>query len=69
MQEISQKTITYCAFFNAVEREELLLKKYADYYDKLKDKELKNLLKEFEKTAQEHVEMLKDKMIKLNMEG
>ena len=73
MEELRQEYILSILFKNAVDREDLLIKKYSYYCDKLggknKNKELLALLKEFEKIAHEHITMLKDKMIKLNIQG
>jgi hypothetical protein len=55
-------------FRNSLDKEELLLKKYEDYYSMVKKKELKEILKEFKKTSQEHIKVMKDKMIKLKIQ-
>ena len=55
-------------FRNSLDKEELLLKKYEDYYSMVKKKELKETLKEFKKTSQEHIKVMKDKMIKLKIQ-
>ena len=54
-------------FNESIDREQLLLKKYDDIFDKIKDKEIKNMLKEFSKNSREHIDILKDKMIALNI--
>jgi len=67
MDKLSQEYIQTIAFRSAIDREELLIRKCHEYYEKLKDKELQRLVKEFEKTSMEHIKMLKDKMIKLSI--
>jgi hypothetical protein len=73
LEELQQEYILSIIFKNAVDREDLLVKKYAYYYDKLggknKNEEMLTLLKEFEDIAHEHITILKDKMIKLNIQG
>lgn len=69
MQELSQEYYLGRVFRLSIDKEELLSKKYADYLPALKDKELADMLDEFKKTSQEHVKALKDKMIKLNIQG
>ena len=69
MEKLSQEYILSIVFKNSIEREELLLKKYDDFNNDIKDAELKDILKEFRKNSQEHVKILKDKMIKLNIQG
>lgn len=61
MEEFSQEYVLSIAFRNLIDKEELLIKKYDDYYDKLKNKELKEVFKEFKKTSQEHLKILKEK--------
>jgi hypothetical protein len=52
-----------------VEREELLIKKCDDYLKDMKNGDISEVLKSFRKNAQEHIRLLKDKMIKLNIQG
>ncbi len=68
MEEFSQEYVLSIVFRNSIDKEELLLKKYDDYYDKLKNKELREILKEFDKTSQEHLKIMKEKMIKLKIQ-
>jgi len=68
MEEFSQEYVLSIVFRNSIDKEELLLKKYDDYYDKLKNRELKEVLKEFNKTSQEHLKIMKEKMIKLKIQ-
>lgn len=68
MEEFSQEYVLSIVFRNSIEKEELLLKKYEEYYEKLKNKDLKELIKEFRKTSREHVKVMKDKMIKLKIQ-
>lgn len=68
MEELSQEYVLSIIFRNSIDKEELLLKKYDDYYDKLKNKELKEVVKEFSKTSREHLKIMKEKMIKLRIQ-
>jgi len=68
VEEFSQEYVLSIVFRNSIEKEELLLKKYEEYYEKLKNKDLKELIKEFRKTSREHVKVMKDKMIKLKIQ-
>ncbi|HWR60290.1 MAG TPA: hypothetical protein VN580_01680 [Clostridia bacterium] len=68
MEELSQEYVLSIVFRNSIDKEELLLKKYDDYYDKLKNKELKEAVKEFSKTSREHLKIMKEKMIKLKIQ-
>ncbi len=69
MEELLQEYILSIVFRNAIDKEELLIKKYEDYYTDLKNKELKDMLKKMKKTSEEHIKILKDKMIKLKIQG
>ena len=73
MEELRQEYILSILFAHAIRREELSIEKYINYYDHIstkdKNKELPDLLKEYEKNAREHISLLKDKMIKLNIQG
>lgn len=68
MEELSQEYMLSIVFRNSIDKEELLLKKYEEHYPHIKNKELKEIIKEFRKTSQEHLEILKDKMIKLKIQ-
>lgn len=68
MEEFSQEYILSIVFRNSIDKEELLLKKYDEYYDMIRNKELKEVLKEFRKTSQEHLKVMKEKMIKLKIQ-
>ncbi|QZY54574.1 hypothetical protein [Crassaminicella profunda] len=69
MKKVSQEYLLDTAFTFAVEREELLLKKYKEYLEKIKNKELKKMIKEFEKNSKEHIKLMKDMMIKINIQS
>lgn len=73
MEKLSQEYILSIIFNHSVEREELMLEKYRQYFeinsDRKKNPELCSILKEFEDKAREHIALLKDKMIKLNIQG
>ena len=64
MEEFSQEYMLSIVFRNSIDKEELLIKKYADYYDKVKNKDLKEVIKEFNKTSQEHLKVMKEKKIR-----
>lgn len=68
MEEFSQEYMLSIVFRNSIDKEELLAKKYEEYYDKIKNKELREVIKEFEKTSREHLKVMKDKMIKLKIQ-
>lgn len=68
MQEFSQEYVLSIIFRNSINKEELLLKKYENYYGVIKNKELKEIVKEFKKTSREHLNIMKDKMIKLKIQ-
>lgn len=68
MDKLSQQYIQTVAFRSSIDREELFIRKCQEYYEDFKDRELQNMVKEFEKNSMEHIKMLKDKMIKLNIQ-
>ncbi len=57
------------AFRQAIDREELLIRKCDCYFPDLKDENLIDLINDFRDNAGEHIKQLKDKMIKLNIQG
>ncbi|PRX33587.1 hypothetical protein BX659_103114 [Orenia metallireducens] len=67
MQKISQEYVLAIFFTKALNKEKLLIEKYKAYYPNFKDQETKDMLKEFNKSAQKHVNIMKDKMIKLGI--
>ncbi|MFZ5989819.1 MAG: hypothetical protein ACOYWZ_22210 [Bacillota bacterium] len=67
MEKLSQEYILTMVFNESLDREDLLLKKYDEYYAAIKDKELKNIIKEFTRNSEEHIKIMKDKMIALNI--
>ena len=73
MEKLRQEYILSILFHHSIEREELMLCKYHAYLknmdDRKKNPELYSMLKEFEDDAREHVTLLKDKMIKLSIQG
>ena len=68
MEAFSQEYVLSIVFRNSIDKEELLIKKYEEYYDAIKNKELKEVVKEFKKTSQEHLKVMKEKMIKLKIQ-
>lgn len=73
MEKLNQEYILSIIFSNAIQREELAIIKYRRYLeqigDRKKNQEIYSLLKEFENDAGEHIKLLKDKMIKLSIQG
>lgn len=69
MQKLSQEYLLDIAFKLSLDREELLIKKYKEYNEQLDNKELKSIMKEFKKGSREHVKLIKDMMIKLNLKN
>ncbi|MDQ2085574.1 hypothetical protein RBH29_03890 [Herbivorax sp. ANBcel31] len=67
MEMLSQEYILNIVFNESLDREQLLLKKYDDIHENIKDKDIKNIVKEFTKNSREHIDILKDKMIMLNI--
>jgi len=67
MENIVQDSIIKQSFINSIDREELLLKKYDEYNSYFEDNEFKELLKEFQETAREHIDILKHKLQKLDI--
>lgn len=67
MEKLSQEYILSIVFNESLDREELLLKKYDEYYKNIKDKELKDIIKDFVRNSEEHIKIMKDKMIMLNV--
>ncbi|MCT4618864.1 MAG: hypothetical protein N4A62_05695 [Marinisporobacter sp.] len=69
MKKVSQAYLLDTAFILAIDKEELLLKKYKAYLQKVNNKELKKMVKEFEKISKEHIKLMKDMMIKINIQS
>lgn len=69
MQKVSQKYILDIAIKTTIDREELLIKKIDQYRPDLKDKDLNDMIRQFKKVSQEHIKLMKEKMIKLNVQG
>jgi len=69
MKKLSQEYLMDTAFVLSIEREELLIKKYSRYMDQVSDKELKSMIREFKSTSKEHIKLIKDLMIKLNLQN
>jgi hypothetical protein len=69
MEKLSQEYILSVTFNHSIEREELLVEKYSHYVSCVKDAELLDIIKESKKNAREHTKMLREKMIKLNIQG
>lgn len=70
MEQLQQEYILSILFTHAIERESLLIEKYRGFITaNSKNETIRELLEEFEKEAKEHLKMLKEKMIKLNITG
>lgn len=69
MKKLSQEYLMDIAFTLSVDREELLLKKYSEYMKQSTNKEVKSIVKELKKTSKEHIKLIKDLMIKVNLQG
>jgi hypothetical protein len=68
MEKLSQEYFLRFSFSNSIEKEEQILKKYAEYYNLIQDNELEGIIKEFMETSREHIELLKEKRLKINYE-
>ena len=55
-------------FMQAVENEDLLAKKYKMYSKELKDRDFQDMLNGFREMSESHISLLKDIMIKLNIQ-
>ncbi len=69
MEKNSQECILSFNFKRAIEREEFLVKKYGICIKNTKDKKVKDLITRYLDNANEHTKLLKDKMLKLNIQG
>ena len=67
MENTSQDSVIRQSLFNSMDREELLMKKYEGYKPFVEDTETKDLLKEFQETALEHMDLLKSKLQNLHI--
>lgn len=67
MDKLSHEYILNIVFNESLDREQFLLKKYDSIYKNIKDRDIKDTVKEFIKNSREHIKMLKDKMIMLNI--
>jgi rubrerythrin len=68
MDKLSLDYFLRFSFNNSIDKEEHLLNKYDEYYNLIKDEKLKEIIKEFMKTSNEHVKLLKDKRLVMNFE-
>ncbi|HAN10314.1 MAG TPA: hypothetical protein DCP90_06855 [Clostridiales bacterium] len=69
MQTVLQQNIEEIAFKLAIERENLLIKKYNHYYKEIKNDDIKDMIMEFENTSREHIKTVLSVMEKLNPQG
>ncbi len=65
--KISNKYLLINTFKRALEREELYNKKYSEYYKEVDNKVPKQMIKNYKKISKDHIKMLKDLMITLNL--
>jgi hypothetical protein len=68
MKKVPSEYAIILAFESALEQEELLLRKYDEYLEVLESDNLKDMLREFRKYAQEHVKLIHDKVVHLNLQ-
>ncbi len=68
MKKISQEDVMNMSFTLALNKEELLMKKYNLYFGQTKNKEIKSLLKELNKESKEHVKLMMELMSSLNIQ-
>jgi len=68
MKKVPDDYIINIAFRSSIDKEKLLIKKYDDYDTDIKSKDLKNMMKEFKKDSQEHINKMRDKIIQLNIQ-
>lgn len=69
MEKIKEEYLLSIAFRKAIDREELFVRKCDHYRGDFKASELKELVDILNDNAEEHIKQLKDKMIKLNIQG
>ena len=66
MEGLALSSIVRHNVINCINREELLLIKYEEYSKTIKDNDLNELLVEFKDTSREHIEILKNKLERLD---
>lgn len=69
MKKVPEEYMLTLVFKKSVDREELLCSKYQYYNRHIKSDETKDLLNDCEKLSRDHINLLKDEMIKLNIQG
>lgn len=67
MENIVHNSIMKQSLLNAIEREKILIKKYNTFFSFIKDDATKELFCEFENTAREHIDLLKEKFRTLDI--
>ncbi|MBC7765165.1 MAG: hypothetical protein H7Y41_01680 [Hyphomonadaceae bacterium] len=67
MKNLAHDAIIDQSITTAIDREELLLRKYEHYKDILEDAETSALLKECATSARDHIDMLKNTLQKLDL--
>ena len=66
MNNISDEILIRHALLSSIEKEVLLIKKYEEYQLSNDRSDLKEMLKEFKKISEEHIEMIKNKLQKFS---
>lgn len=69
MEKVSEKYPLQIVFNQCIERETLLIKKCKKYSSEVKDKQVKNYLDEFKRNSEDHIRLLKDTILKLNLKN
>lgn len=67
MRRISEEDVLNISFAKSLNREEMLIKKYNAYYKQSNNKEIKKILVELNKTSKEHIKLIQEIMVKLNI--
>ena len=62
MENPARNSMARQSLVHAIDKEELLIKKYDHYNKTIKDGDLEVLLTEFAETAREHIELMKSKL-------
>lgn len=68
MENVTQEHLFSLAFNHSIDRENQLINKYSEYFNEVKNTELKEIIREFEKSSNAHINLLRDKMMKLNLQ-
>ena len=69
MDSLTQEHLFSMAFNHSIDRENQLISKYTEYFKNVKNEEMKDIIRDFEKSSYGHINMLKNKMMRLNLKG